>query len=110
MDCGMRIALTITLSSVEDTPFTRSAEILFRLLPGSYEIRKGVESPGRPGRGGPVRNFMLNSAPGLRTWIPAFAGMTIGSPRRPRTLMVKACSRRLRTLVEGLYPSTLSQS
>ncbi len=42
-------ALTITPLSVEVTPLTRSAKILFRLRPGSHEIRKGVRSPGRIG-------------------------------------------------------------
>ncbi len=42
----MPIAFTITPSSVEVTLLTRSAKILFRLLPGRHEMRKGVKSPG----------------------------------------------------------------
>ncbi len=40
--------LTITPSSVEVTPLTRSAKILFRLLPGRYEMRKGLGFPDAP--------------------------------------------------------------
>ncbi len=43
----MLIALTITPASVEVTPIIRSAKILFRLLPGRYEKRKGFKPPGR---------------------------------------------------------------
>ncbi len=41
----IRNAPTITPSSVEVTPLTRSAKILFRLRPGRNEIRKDVRFP-----------------------------------------------------------------
>ncbi len=42
----MRKDRTITPSSVEVTPFIRSAKILFRLPPGRREMKKGVRLPG----------------------------------------------------------------